>query len=1194
MMLGGKEVTIARLAIQTVLPTSLGPFEEWWERILVSAKTGFNTIHFCPLQEMGGSRSPYSIRDQTKLEPSIFGSDAGKAKENLRDFLLRAGKPENKGGMGLFFIIDAVYNHTSKDTPWLLDHPEACYSLTTAPHLQPAFVLDQAIWLFSKRVGAGAIEHKGRTVPADVKTEEDVHFVLDAFFAHTHEALKLWEFFVVDVDAAIADMKTAFARAKPDSTGQPLDESLVHTRTGGGRFSARIRADTCAAVLKGLGFRDQDKAAKELKSFLEEYNLKLYKQLDEDMAAARTAMKHTIVWERVNPRGPQKGRITAQEPLVYLYFANVSKDRQDEWSDFATCPLTTVDPKYILACNGWVWNMDPAKDFVSKEKRSYLRREVIIWGDSVKLRYGDSPDDNPWLWNHMCSYTRELASMFGGLRIDNCHSTPKHVGQAMMDAARAVNPDILVLAELFTQSEETDIEYTNTLGITSLLLECMSTHSAGDYSAMLHRYGGVPVGSFSALPHRPLPLVHTHPRATLLAASHDNEFPATKVWRSDLPLIALAAMIHNGIGSTRCFEELLQQNLAVVNEKRKYRPWVEDAGKDSLEGVSDRTGIIAAVRRMNTIHRQLAAKGFTEIYIDHIDAHCVSATRRNPDTLEEVTTFAYMVYRGHDISTGEKTIGPFKRSGEISRVLLNAFPNAYHVEYTRCERAAVGGTVSYSIREDVDPAAVKSLLIGGGGADLWYRLRMRPGEVICFEVTPDKSALDHHTAVARAIRTFGRPNAGDHDEGDDHAGALAAMTAVDMNHALFRCIRENETAAYRGDGVYDVPGYGPLKYAGIAGVVPLIETVVSQNDLGHALCNNVRAGDWLLGYIAAHMHKRAGTRFLGEALDGIIARYKHIPTNAKPEVFAQIVSHVYSALRRTAVKRLLDTTTLTEGFGRDLAVAALQFYGTDAAFLMPEGGEVVSMSAGLPHFAAGWMRCWGRDTFLALRGCLLIPKLFDEAKHLILAFARVVRHGLVPNLFDNGNNPRYNCRDATWFFLQSIKDVVGSTHRYTDYQLRPNVAIAMTVAPDLFTPARANHHLDICDQFLVGGMGMRTLDPHDWNYRPNYVNSYDGPDKAIAKGWNYHQGPEWLWPVGFHFRARLKFAKERGKAIHQANRYLARHEAHIQRTPWMGLPELFNENGSECPDSCPTQAWSIGCLIELLHDIHEQRSSISV
>lgn len=80
------------------------------------------------------------------------------------------------------------------------------------------------------------------------------------------------------------------------------------------------------------------------------------------------------------------------------------------------------------------------------------------------------------------------------------------------------------------------------------------------------------------------------------------------------------------------------------------------------------------------------------------------------------------------------------------------------------------------------------------------------------------------------------------------------------------------------------------------------------------------------------------------------------------------------------------------------------------------------MSAGLPHFASGWARCWGRDTFISLKGILLIPGLYAEARSIILQYASVLRHGLIPNLLDGGRNPRYNSRDACWWFIKSIKD----------------------------------------------------------------------------------------------------------------------------------------------------------------------------
>lgn len=88
------------------------------------------------------------------------------------------------------------------------------------------------------------------------------------------------------------------------------------------------------------------------------------------------------------------------------------------------------------------------------------------------------------------------------------------------------------------------------------------------------------------------------------------------------------------------------------------------------------------------------------------------------------------------------------------------------------------------------------------------------------------------------------------------------------------------------------------------------------------------------------------------------------------------------------------------------------------------------MSAGLPHFTTGWSRCWGRDTFIAFKGIYLLNNLIKEAKECILLFASTLRHGLIPNLLDSCNSPRYNCRDACWWFIKSIKDYCSYVKSY--------------------------------------------------------------------------------------------------------------------------------------------------------------------
>jgi glycogen debranching enzyme len=63
----------------------------------------------------------------------------------------------------------------------------------------------------------------------------------------------------------------------------------------------------------------------------------------------------------------------------------------------------------------------------------------------------------------------------------------------------------------------------------------------------------------------------------------------------------------------------------------------------------------------------------------------------------------------------------------------------------------------------------------------------------------------------------------------------------------------------------------------------------------------------------------------------------------------------------------------------------------------------------------------------------------------------------------------------------------------------------MTVAPEMFDPEHALYALKLADTTLRGPLGMKTLDPHDMQYRPYYDNSNDSEDAAIAKGLNYHQ-----------------------------------------------------------------------------------------
>lgn len=632
--------------------------------------------------------------------------------------------------------------------------------------------------------------------------------------------------------------------------------------------------------------------------------------------------------------------------------------------------------------------------------------------------------------------------------------------------------------------------------------------------------------------------------------------------------------------------------------------------------------------------------------------------------------------------------------------------------------------------------------------------------------------------------------------------AVEKLDLLDLNVVLYRCEAEERDSSGGNDGVYNVPNYGPLTYAGLYGWIPPVAEMVSKNDTAHPIADNLRAGNWAMDYSIARLYKYLKhSPNLKPYMDWLTSRFnriREIPQVLVPRYFALIVFTAYTACHRRALNLMPmgikhGTRMLTE-----LAMTSIQMVGKVPSASVYPFDTVGSMAAGLPHFSSGYMRCWGRDVFLSFRGLLLVTGRYGIARDHILGFAATLKHGLIPNLLDSGRYPRYNARDATWFFLQSVQDYcklvpdgmsildeqvkrrfplddtfvnlddprafsetstireiiyeiltrhakgikfreanagkeideqmkdegfnqeiyvdwkngmvfggnqwncgtwmdkMGESERagnkgypgtprdgaaieitgllkstlrwvnhlnqqskelfpwdsvtnqhgdtvrfadwerklqrsfekayyvpknhkqdilfdvdskiihrrgiykdlyrsgkpYEDYQLRPNFTIAMTVAPELFDIDRAIGALAAADSIIRGPVGMRTLDPTDYNYRPYYNNDVENDDFATSKGRNYHQGPEWVWQTGFFLRAMLSFdvlrkqryGKDNKETFQQVHYRLTGLSNWLYESHWGGLTELTNRNGESCKDSSPTQAWSAATIIDIFED----------
>lgn len=1372
--------------------------KDWGKHLQGITSRGYNMVHFTPLSERGGSNSPYSIRDQLKFDPNCFPRGEDDV-ANLIDNMERKH--------GLLGLTDVVWNHTSYDSKWLETHPEAGYSVETAPWLESALKLDDALLAYGRDLPRFGLP----TILSDL---DDLERVIEGVKIHVVSEIRLWEYYVVDVERdATATVEAWFGGnitlpaggfgsteigGLEGVQGWSLKQQarFIHEKglSGASELGSRFhrKVDPCvgAALLTVIYGRydpnktpDRKAPLERMKHVLDELNVAFYHEYDEDIVITMQQISDRVKYLRMDENGPRLGAIGPDSPIIETYFTRLPSNTETQ--KHKTTSLALVN-------NGWIWNADAMKDHAGSDSRTYLRREVIVWSDCVKLRYGKFPVDNPFLWDFMARYTKLMAKYFAGFRIDNCHSTPLVVAEYLLDKAREVRPNLVVFAELFTGSEEMDFVFVERLGFSALIREAMQAWDAAEMSRLVHLHGGRPIGSFEVdeiSSHENVngPLSDTQSpngkvgtgeekihrikrspvHALFMDCTHDNQVPAQKRTAKDaLPNTALVNMCACATGSVFGYDEIYPKYVDIVNEKRLYSSPYSGQAEKKVAQRSGPGGIGGIKKMLNQIHTLTGREGYDETHIHH-EGQYITIHRVHPKLWKGFFVIAHTAFPG--LTADGATLEPIRLVGSKAK-LLGSWK--LEVETDAASRDAVIGDTSLL-------KGLPSLI-----SDL-------PG--VGLDIQNDRTIItipDDFPPGSIALFETWIPGA-EHSEGLDKFVSSGASKAFgqsglfEMNFFLYRSDPEERDSSGGRDGVYNIPGHGPLVYAGLQGWWSILRNIIKTNDLGHPLCNHLREGQWALDYIVGRLERisrrdgysslDAPARWLAQRFDAI----RRLPSFLLPRYFALVIQTAYQAAWKRCLSLMNEDVQNGQGFLQSLAMTGVQMAGpVDSASLHPSK-IVSSLAAGLPHFATDWARCWGRDIFISLRGLFLATGRYEAAKDHITAFASVMKHGLIPNLLSNGQEPRYNARDAVWLFLQSIqdyskivpdgikilrervarrflpyddtyfeagdprayskqstiediiqealerhasglsfreanagpgldrqmkpegfqievkvdwstglifggnqfncgtwmdkmgesekaaskgvpgtprdgaaieitglaystltwvtrlhkdglyrhsgvktgggqniafadwasriktnfercyyipldskedaqydintaivnrrgiyKDLYKSGKEYEDYQLRPNFPIAMSVAPDLFTPAKALHALELADTVLRGPTGMATLDPSDLQYRPYYNNSEDSTDFATAKGRNYHQGPEWLWPTGFFLRALLKFdlmrrdTKEaRTEAFQQITRRLEGCKKAIEKSPWAGLEELTNKNGEPCGDT---------------------------
>jgi len=1324
----------------------MGPLTEWPQYFKYCQKSGFNMIHFAPLQPRGFSNSPYSITDQDKLSDDLFGDGLD---ENDRFDQLNMTLGHMRAKYQLLGMIDVVWNHTSSESLWLRDHPEAGYNLDNSPHLKCAFDLDELIIWFSGHLQQFHLS-------GNLLDERQIRSLLQVFKEKAIPLGRLWEYFVMDIETILLNFKRKVASQAADASLSK--EELWYDDGTFSRFSKKIKYPALMArfckEIEAVRANLRDKHAMDallyaVRTFLNDLNLPFYKDYDNSVDIIIENLYNRIVYERVAAHGPKLGPIDRQSPLSSTYFTRFQG---------------TDGKDYALANNGWIWNADPFQNFAEAGSASYFLREIIVWGDCVKLRYGQRPEESPFLWQYMTAYTELMAKYFDAFRIDNCHSTPIHVAEYLLSRARSVRPNLYVCAELFTGSEEKDVCFVKRLGIDSLIREAMIAWDTVEATRLVLSYGGQPFGSFLQKPEYLNSQAevesfcrNTHfsrPHNIFFECTHDNEPPTVKRLPEDaLSNAALVAFTCSAIGSNFTYDQLIPHHINIVTERRRY-------SIDQLQTM------MAAKTILNRFHDQMALEGCVEVFSNRYANDVLLVSRVNPSTHQGYTLITRAAYKQGDTSSPFDLIEFNQLDVELLHLISINVKDPSSYEYN--ESVINGLGCKLLLQSTVDKAVLEIERTQQGV--LIRLLEFKPGSVIILRQNPRYEAQSSPFPL------------------------INSLDLIDVNYLLYRCDAEERDDSDGQRGVYDVPGFGTLPYCGLQGFHALMELIMNADDLSHAFCQNLREGPWAADYIVARLDKYSELRTW--FMENFVT-WKLLPSYLKPKEFRRVVKVAYEALTTHAFKQLNIRCGSLCDFGRRLALGSVQMLGKVKSTGLHPFKVTPSLSAGLPHFATHHMRCWGRDIFISLRGLLLETGRFQEAREHLLAAAGCCYRGLIPNLLDAARRPRFNARDATWWFLQALQDYclmspdglaildaqvplrfsvqddrgndvyidfddkrvfsnsvplheivkkiirshikgiqfrewnagpqldsamrsegfdicievdwrtgfiyggnrwncgtwmdkmgesvatgnrghpstprfgapieivallksaldwlhslddpryglrdietpVGnlgtwasliksaferefyvpldedSAYRishalvqrrgiYKDcclppdtheegfcYQFRPNCIVALSIVPDLFEPSKREHLLALADDHLCGPLGMRTLDPSDPEYSPDYhVGDSTG-------GANYHQGPEWLWLFGCYLKgwhrclvACSLHPHTRARARHLVLKRLQPHRYLLERSVAAGLPELTNRGGSECRDGCWSQAWSFAIILEVIAILQSEAS----
>jgi predicted glycogen debranching enzyme len=162
------------------------------------------------------------------------------------------------------------------------------------------------------------------------------------------------------------------------------------------------------------------------------------------------------------------------------------------------------------------------------------------------------------------------------------------------------------------------------------------------------------------------------------------------------------------------------------------------------------------------------------------------------------------------------------------------------------------------------------------------------------------------------------------------------------------------------------------------------------------------------------------------------------------------------------------------------------------------------------------------------------------------------------------------CRDSFqkrfWYEKGGyLYDVVDGEHG-DDPAIRPNQVFAISLDHPVLNRDCWAPVMECVQRELLTPVGLRSLSPHDRNYKSKYFGSLRDRDAA------YHQGTVWAWLIGPFLDAWLKLHENESD---RAEGFLRGFDERLSKNAIGSIGEIFDAEPPYRHRGCVAQAWSI-------------------